>query len=76
VKREIGVAFRDYISKVQENLVRDPKNFWSFVNNRKGWNRIPSRMSNGGPSLSSYSEIVNSFVTLRIPMVLWMLLRT
>jgi hypothetical protein len=34
VKREIDVAFRDYISKVQENLVRGPKNFWSIVNNR------------------------------------------
>jgi hypothetical protein len=62
-KPEIGVAFRDYISKVQENLVRDPKNCWSFVNNRKGRNRIPSRMSNDGHSLSSFSEIVNSFAT-------------
>jgi hypothetical protein len=50
VKREIDVAFRDYISKVQENLVGDPKKFWSFVNNRKGRSRIPSRMSNGGHS--------------------------
>jgi hypothetical protein len=44
VKREIGVAFRDYISKVQENLVRDPKNFWLFVNKRKSRIRIPSHM--------------------------------
>jgi hypothetical protein len=61
VKREIGATFRNYISKVQEKLVCDPKNFWSFVNNKKGRNRIPSRMSNGGLSLSSFSEIVNSF---------------
>jgi hypothetical protein len=47
VKRKIDVAFRDCISKLRENLVRDLKNFWSFVNNRKG-----SRMSNGGHSLS------------------------
>jgi hypothetical protein len=57
------VAFRDYISTVQENLVRDSKNFWSFISNRKGRRRIPSRMSNGGHSLSSFSEIVNSFAT-------------
>jgi hypothetical protein len=63
VKREIDVVFRDYISKVQENLVGDPKKFWSFVNNRKGRSRIPSRMSNGGHSLNSFSEIVNSFGT-------------
>jgi hypothetical protein len=63
VKREIDVAFRDYISKVQENLVGDPKKFWSFVNNRKGRSRIPSRMSNGGHALNSFSEIVNSFAT-------------
>jgi hypothetical protein len=63
VKREIDVAFRDYILKVQENLVGDPKKFWSFVNNRKGRSRIPSRMSNGGHSLNSFSEIVNSFAT-------------
>jgi hypothetical protein len=63
VKREIDVAFRDYISKVQENLVGDPKKFWSFVNNRNGRSRIPSRMSNGGHSLNSFSEIVNSFAT-------------
>jgi hypothetical protein len=63
VKREIDVAFRDYILKVQENLVGDPKKFWSFVNTRKGRSRIPSRMSNGGHSLNSFSEIVNSFAT-------------
>ncbi|CAH1383593.1 unnamed protein product, partial [Tenebrio molitor] len=35
VKREIDVAFRDYILKVQENLVGDPKKFWSFFRSEK-----------------------------------------
>lgn len=52
-KRQQSIAYKEYLSRTQSNLVSNPSKFWSYVNSKL--------KSSGIPSLMNYkNEIANS----------------
>lgn len=60
-KLQVKQAFRTYILQVQHNVVLDPKQFWSYINNKKRSTRIPGKMYFNNDSYDSPEAIVNAF---------------
>ena len=60
-KKLADTCYKNYISKIQDNILADPKAFWSFVQKKKGGTRIPGLMKYDEANLSSPDEIVNAF---------------
>lgn len=49
------------MAKIENNIVENPKSFWSFIKNKKQSSVYPSVMSYGGDSFSSGESICNKF---------------
>lgn len=61
IKMQISEAYKNYIQNVEDNLTIDPRQFWSYVNNKKGTTRIPGTMYHNEVKIENPQDIVNSF---------------
>ncbi|CAH2097444.1 unnamed protein product [Euphydryas editha] len=55
-------CYQVYIAKIENNIVENPKSFWSFIKNKKHSSVYPSVMSYGGDSLSSVYAHIKSIL--------------
>lgn len=55
--------YRAYVATVENSVRYDVKNFWNFVNAKRGNNGLPSTMHHGTYSASSPTSIANLFAT-------------
>ena len=51
-----------YINTVENNIVTDPKNFWDFINKKKGSNKLPAIMPKNDETFTTGQEIAETFV--------------
>lgn len=61
IKRQIKMAYNNYLNNVERSISDDPKNFWSYVQNKKGSSRIPSNMCYNTSNYDNPLDIVNGF---------------
>lgn len=62
VKTRINLAFKSYISTIEQNITSDPKNFWSYVQSKKNSTRIPGKVTgSNNETLDTPQDIVNGF---------------
>lgn len=61
IKQKIKEAYALYLNNVEIKLKDDPKNFWTFVNNKNRTTRIPGKMVYNGESYETPQMIVNAF---------------
>ena len=61
VKTMIRFAYENYISKIEGNLVSDPKTFWNYIRGKKSHTRIPGQMTYNDSQLDNADAIVNAF---------------
>lgn len=64
VKSETRKARMNYLEKVENALKRDPRKFWSVINEQKNIPNLPSSMSFENTVLNNPSDIVNKFSDL------------
>ncbi|KAL4127568.1 hypothetical protein QTP88_011735 [Uroleucon formosanum] len=63
VKLESRLAYESYLSKINTSLQKDPRQFWSFINNRRNTSGIPNVM-HYGDIITSDVDIANLFALL------------
>ena len=63
IKNQIKTAYNEYLCKVESSISDDPKNFWSYVQNKKGTSRIPSNLYHNDTSYDNPNDIVNGFAS-------------
>ena len=61
LKKQINTAYKLYINNIQINIHHDPKQFWGYINAKKGKTRIPGQMSFGINKFENPMERVNAF---------------
>nr|CAI5828984.1 unnamed protein product [Callosobruchus analis] len=61
IKADINNAFKIFCNNIQNDIKANPKRFWSFINLKKGFSRIPALMSYNDCQLSSPADILNTF---------------
>ena len=62
VKNEIRLSYSRYLVKTEDNLVANPKDFWSFVRQKKGNSSIPGILKDSSNnSFEDGTSIVNGF---------------
>lgn len=54
-------SYRNYLIGIQDNLQSNPKNFWSYVNERKKKGAIPTEVSYHGEKSTSSETAANLF---------------
>ena len=59
--KTIKSSYNTYIAKIQDDLTREPKKFWSFINSKKKSSGYPSSMSFNNSIYSTTSDICNQF---------------
>ncbi|KAK5649182.1 hypothetical protein RI129_000211 [Pyrocoelia pectoralis] len=61
-KQLAKLCYSNYVNKIENNIIHNPKNFWKFVGNKKNSsNSLPVTMFLNDVSSSSGDEIVNLF---------------
>lgn len=55
------IAYRNYINKVQNDLILNPKSFWNFVQSRRKTCGFPSTMSYNNVSGNNSIDVANLF---------------
>lgn len=60
-KRLSDLSHRNYLKKIQDNIVHDPKTFWKYVNSLRGDNSLPCNMTYDGKSSDNTCDIANCF---------------
>lgn len=63
IKTQVKQAFAAYLTQVQNNVLEDPKQFWSYINHKKQSTRIPGKMYWNNILYDSPDTIVNAFST-------------
>lgn len=61
IKQQVKKAYREYVARVEASVIHEPKYFWTFIRNKKGNSRIPSRMYKDDVIFNSPKTIVNAF---------------
>lgn len=61
IKKLTNIAYKKYISDVQESVIHDPKNFWKFYQSKKKKSRIPGNMTYNNVLYNSPDSIVEVF---------------
>lgn len=61
IKNLTSVAYNNYLASVESNISIDPKNFWSYIQDKKACTRIPGKMYNDTSSYDDPRAIVNGF---------------
>lgn len=55
------VAYKQYISKIENDLKQNPNNFWSYLKSKKEQSSIPLNMKYNNCSLEDPNQIVSAF---------------
>mgnify|MGYP000512335400 FL=1 len=61
IKTEIRDSYQAYLLKVEADVKKDPKNFWSFVKNKKEISGIPNHMNFNDNELQNPKDILDAF---------------
>lgn len=62
IKRDIKIAYNNYISNVENNIQHDAKVFWNFIHSKKtNKNKIPSELTLNDVKIEGGQEIAQSF---------------
>lgn len=61
VKKEIRVAYGNFVAEAESNIKSDPKEFWKFVKLKKGNSGVPCNMTYLNKTVSGGNQIVHSF---------------
>lgn len=61
VKSQINAAYLEHIRDAERCIGVDPKNFWSFVRDRRGRSGIPGNVRDSDGHYSTAQDIVNAF---------------
>lgn len=56
-------AYITYIMSIQNNVSKNPKQFWQYIQSRRGFSRIPATMKYNGVDMDVPTDIVNAFAT-------------
>lgn len=64
IKRQINLAYKLYLTKIQSTITTDSRQFWSYVNQKNKASRIPGVMVSENNSFSNPVDIVNKFAEL------------
>jgi hypothetical protein len=62
-KKDISKAHSRFVLDVQSNIKSRPKDFWSYINLKKGGTRIPGRMYSENTWLDDPQNIVDAFAS-------------
>ena len=63
IKRDVKIAYRDYICDLENNIKANPNKFWTHISRLKKQGGIPSQMSYNNKVLCNPADIVNAFAT-------------
>ncbi|XP_063930365.1 uncharacterized protein LOC135142575 [Zophobas morio] len=61
IKYDIRNAYSSFLKNAEHSIKDNPKNFWTFVNNKKNQSRIPGNMISDGNTFTSSQDIVDAF---------------
>lgn len=61
LKQSINCDYKNYITKTEANIAKDPKRFWSFLNKKKSTKTIPSQMHYNNQVASDCNTICRLF---------------
>lgn len=61
IKLQIDMAYKNYLSNIQNSIHDDPNVFWSYINAKKDCTRIPGKMTYADQELDTPGSIVNAF---------------
>jgi hypothetical protein len=61
VKEELNVCYKHHIESNEINICRDPTNFWSFINSKRGTTGDPREMMHNNVTYSDPKEIADAF---------------
>lgn len=54
-------SYNSYLAQVQSNFIRDPSQFWTYVNSKKKTDGYPSHMKYGEVKASDRKNVVELF---------------
>nr|CAI5858939.1 unnamed protein product [Callosobruchus analis] len=57
IKRDIDIAYKNYIKKCEDDIKRDPIKFWSFINSKRCQGNIPNNMKYNGMEMNDPQNI-------------------
>lgn len=61
VKRMERECYNNYINRVESNIAKNPKQFWSFIKSRSNSRGLPSSLKYNGKLFNSGTDICNAF---------------
>ncbi|XP_045463755.1 uncharacterized protein LOC123673311 [Harmonia axyridis] len=61
IKSRTKILYRNFISSAERSISDDPRSFWAFIQDRKGYTRIPGVVKDGDISYSSPAGVVGAF---------------
>ena len=64
VKRQMAVAYSDFLREAEGEIVSDPTKVWRFVRLKSGSSRIPTTMYDGDACFDGPDDIVEAFARL------------
>lgn len=62
-KKDIDIAYKQYLREIQQNISHDSKTFWHFMNNKRSSVSIPSNMKFNDMEYSNGESIANAFAS-------------
>lgn len=63
IKSDIDRCYKSYCNEIERNIKDNPTKFWSFVNNKRKSNSLPTTMTYNGIELTDYESISDCFAT-------------
>lgn len=61
VKNLISIAYNTYLQTITNNITKDPKQFWHYVQSKNTCTRIPGKMFFNNSTLEEPNTILNGF---------------
>lgn len=61
IKASIKVAYINYARRAEKQVKHNPKNFWGFVNAKRGFDSLPEEMFIDNRTFNSPADILNAF---------------
>lgn len=63
-KTDISLAYKTYLSRIQESIKNEPRQLFNFVRSKQGISRIPSNLIIDGRNVNDPQHIVQSFANM------------
>lgn len=60
-KNQIANSFKFYLESVENSIINDTQNFWSYVQNKRGTSRIPGKINFNNNTFEDPNDIVNAY---------------